>query len=58
MNNIIFDKHLYEKGNDLITGPLPLPPRKPKEEAPHFGMITIPKFSFPKKISKFSFRTL
>ena len=30
MNNIIFDKHLYEKGNDLITGPLLLPPRKEK----------------------------
>ena len=30
MNNIIFDKHLYEKGNDLITGPLQLPPRKEK----------------------------
>ena len=58
MNNIIFDKHLYEKGNNLITGPLPLPARKPKGQAAYFGMITIPEHSFAKKISKFSFRTL
>ena len=58
MNNIIFDKHLYEKGNNLITGPLPLPPRKVKGQAAYFGMITIPEHSFAKKISKFSFRTL
>lgn len=58
MNNIIFDKHLYEKGNDLITGPLHLPARVEKGLAPYFGMIRIPQHSFAKKISKFSFRTL
>ena len=58
MNRIIFDKHLSEKGCDLITGPLDLPPKKPKEETPYYGMIKIPKHSFAKKISKFSFTTL
>lgn len=42
MNNIIFDKHLNEKGTNLITGQLNLPPPKAKELTPYLGMISIP----------------
>lgn len=60
MNNIIFDKHLFEKSGNLITGPLHLPPRKEKGLAPYYGMIKIPqpKHSFAKTVSKFIFKTL
>lgn len=42
MNNIIFDKHLNEKGTNLITGELHLPTPKPKQLTPYLGMISIP----------------
>jgi dynein heavy chain len=60
MNNIIFDKHLFEKSGNLITGPLHLPARKEKGLAPYYGMIKIPqpKHSFAKTVSKFIFKTL
>ena len=41
MNNIIFDKHLNEKGTNLIT-----------------GQLHLPKDSFAKTFSKFTFKTL
>jgi len=52
MNKIIFDKHLDAKGNNLITGQLAMPPKKPKKETPYLGMITIPPFNLPKALSK------
>jgi len=58
MNKIIFDKHLNEKGNDLITGKLALPASKPVEKTPYLGMITIPMHDFPKSFSRFCFKTL
>jgi len=58
MNNIIFDKHLNEKGRDLITGPLSLPDKEEKGETPYFAMCLIPPHNFPKNFSKFCFRTL
>jgi dynein heavy chain, axonemal len=60
MNKIIFDKHLYEKGQNLITGPLHLPPKIPKGLPAYFGMVKIPqpKHSFAKTVSKFIFKTL
>lgn len=60
MNNIIFDKHLNERGKNLITGELHLPPPKPKQLPPYLGMISIPQphDSFAKTFSKYSFKTL
>ena len=60
MNNIIFDKHLNEKGTNLITGELCLPPPVPKQQPPFLGMISIPqpRDSFAKTFSKYSFKTL
>ena len=60
MNNIIFDKHLNEKGTNLITGKLVLPPPKEKTQTPYMGMISIPppRDSFAKTFSKYSFKTL
>ena len=60
MNNIIFDKHLNEKGTNLITGQLHLPPKAEKKATPHLGMINtpVPKDSFAKTFSKFTFKTL
>lgn len=58
MNNIIFDKHCSEKGNNLITGKLELPPAKEKKPSPYYGMIKIPPYSLAKKFSKFTFNTL
>lgn len=52
MNKIIFDKHLDAKGNNLITGQLALPPKKPKKQTPYLGMITIPAYNFPKHLSQ------
>ena len=60
MNNIIFDKHLNEKGTNLITGQLHLPPPEEKKKTPYLGMISIPppRDSFAKTFSKYSFKTL
>jgi len=58
MNKIVFDKHLKEKGNELITGNLRLPPPPPKKLAPYYGMISIPAHNFPEKFSQFTFTTL
>ena len=60
MNNIIFDKHLNERGTNLITGELHLPPPTEKKATPYLGMISIPppRDSFAKTFSKYSFKTL
>jgi dynein heavy chain len=60
MNNIIFTKHLSEKGkgNGLITGSLKLPKEPPKKQAPYFGMITIPEHDYPETFSTFCSNTL
>ena len=60
MNNIIFDKHLNQKGTNLITGQLHLPPPTEKQPTPYLGMIRIPqpKASFAKVWSKYTFNTL
>lgn len=47
MNKIIFDKHLDNNGPNLISGPLSLPDKPVKEEAPMFGMKAIPTYDFP-----------
>lgn len=59
MNKIIFDKHLKEKGtNSLIAGNLNMPPEKPKELSPYFGMISIPPHDYPGTFAKFDAATL
>jgi hypothetical protein len=58
MNKIIFDKHLKEKGNELITGKLKLPPKPPAKLSPFYGMISIPPHNFPEQFSQFCFNTL
>lgn len=58
MNKIIFDKHLNEKGNELITGNLQLPPKPPKKLPPFMGMISIPPHNFPAKFSEFCHESL
>lgn len=60
MNQIIFDKHLKEKGgsNGLITGSLSLPPEPVKKPAPYFGMISIPAHDYPNTSRKFNMATL
>lgn len=58
MNKIIFDKHIVSKGNNLITGPLALPPPTNQKDTPYLGMITIPMHNYPKMFSKFVFKTL
>lgn len=58
MNKIIFDKHLNEKGNELITGNLKLPPKPPKKLPPYMGMIAIPAHNFPAKFSEFCHEAL
>jgi len=58
MNKIIFDKHLNEKGNELITGNLKLPPNPPKKLPPFMGMINIPPHNFPAKFSEFCHTSL
>jgi dynein heavy chain len=58
LNKIIFDKHLKSNGPNLISGPLVLPEEKPKEEAPDFGMITIPPHNFPEQFSNFCFNSI
>lgn len=47
MNKIIFDKHIKEKGNELITGNLRLPPKSPAKITAYYGMISIPPHNFP-----------
>lgn len=47
MNKIVFDKHLKEKGNELITGNLRLPLKPPQKLTSFFGMISIPPHNFP-----------
>lgn len=47
MNKIIFDKHIREKGNELITGNLRLPPKPLAKNITYFGMISIPSHNFP-----------
>lgn len=47
MNKIIFDKHIREKGNELITGSLRLPPKADAKLTTFFGMISIPPHNFP-----------
>ena len=51
MNKIIFDKHLKEKGNELITGNLRLPQKPAPKQTPFFGMINIPPHNFPEQFS-------
>jgi hypothetical protein len=58
MNKIIFDKHCSDKGNNLITGKLDLPPPPEQKEIPYFGMIRIPPHNFPEVYTKFCLRTL
>lgn len=60
MNNIIFDKHLNDKGTELITGQLKLPEKPPKKETAYFGMISIPvpDMDYPEKFLMFSCNTL
>lgn len=58
MNKIIFDKHLKEKGNELITGKLKLPPKGAAKQTTYFGMISIPPHNFPEQFSQFCFNTL
>jgi dynein heavy chain len=58
MNKIIFDKHLDNNGPLLISGPLVLPKKKEKEQAPYMGMITIPPHNFPEQFSNFCFNSI
>lgn len=58
MNKIIFDKHCTDKGNNLITGKLDLPPPVEKKEVPYFGMIRIPPHDFPSNVTHFILHTL
>lgn len=58
MNKIIFDKHCSDKGNNLITGKLDLPPPIEKKEVPYFGMIRIPPHDFPSSVTHFILHTL
>lgn len=58
MNKIIFDKHLDSNGPLLISGPLVLPKKKEKEQAPYMGMITIPPHNFPEQFSNFCFNSI
>jgi len=58
MNKIVFDKHLKEKGSELITGNLRLPAKPPVKQTPFFGMISIPPHNFPEQFSQFCFNTL
>ena len=58
MNKIVFDKHLNEKGNELISGNLRLPAKPPAKLNPYYGMISIPPHNFPDCFSQFCFNTL
>ena len=58
MNKIVFDKHLKEKGSELITGNLRLPQAPPPKPVPFFGMISIPPHNFPDQFAQFCFNTL
>lgn len=58
MNKIVFDKHLKEKGSELITGNLRLPPKPPAKLTAYYGMISIPVHNFPDQFSQFCFNTL
>lgn len=58
MNKIIFDRHMKEKGSELITNNLTLPPKPPAKASPYFGLINIPPHNFPEQFSQFCFNTL
>ena len=58
MNKIIFDKHLDSNGPLLISGPLVLPEKKVKPQAPFMGMMTIPPHNFPEQFSNFCFNSI
>ena len=57
-NKIIFDKHMGEKGSEMITNSLTMPPDPPPKEKPYFGLIKIPPHNFPEQFSLFCFNTL
>jgi dynein heavy chain len=46
MNKIIFDKHMDGSGPNLITGPLTMPEKPPKEKVQFYGMKTIPPYDY------------
>jgi dynein heavy chain len=58
MNKIVFDKHMKEKGSELITGNLRLPPKSAEKPPPYFGMISIPPHEFHVQFSQFCYNTL
>jgi dynein heavy chain, axonemal len=47
MNKIIFDKHMKEKGSELIMSNLTLPPEPAKKESPYYALVNIPPHNFP-----------
>ena len=58
MNKIIFDKHMKEKGSELIMSNLTLPPEASKKESPYYALVNIPPHNFPEQFSQFCFNTL
>lgn len=61
MNKIIFDKHLDNNGPNLISGPLYLPEKPPKQEVQMYGMIDIPQnpeAKYPDNFSMFCFKSI
>ena len=58
MNKIIFDKHLYKKGTEIIVKELILPPKETPKKSPFFGLISVPFYNFPEKFATFCFNTL
>jgi hypothetical protein len=51
MNKIIFDKHMKEKGSEIITSSLTLPPEAAKKESPYYALVNIPPHNFPEQFS-------
>jgi hypothetical protein len=58
MNKIIFDKHMRNKGSELIAGSLKLPPEQKKKQTPYYGMISIPEHDWPTSFYNFVANTL
>jgi dynein heavy chain len=58
MNKIIFDKHMKEKGSEIIMSNLTLPPEQNKKESPYYALVNIPPHNFPEQFSQFCFNTL
>lgn len=58
MNKIIFDKHMKNRGSELIAGSLKLPPEAKKKQSPYYGMISIPEHDWPTSFYNFCANTL